>query len=161
MVKVLDLWPGEVCSERVRSLLRHTENSLCFISCWFNWVFWCEHLRCYTVLMLVSRSVQRDIYYVIFFHVSRSTWYMIFENILTHKLSYFWQYGIKAGCRFVKWYWFLYKVRDKWENISLDFVSWDIFSLYTEISITWLTTSCYSIQSFIFVGKLAWLPKGQ
>ena len=85
----------------------------------------------YTVLMLVSRSVQQDIYYVIFFLVSRSTRYTIFETKLTHKLSYFWQYGIKAGSSFVIWYCFLYTVRGKWENISLDFVSWDIFSFIT------------------------------
>ena len=66
------------------------------------------------------------------FHVSRSTCYMIFEQILTQKLSYYWQYGIKAGCRFVKWYWFMYTVRDRWESISLDFVSWDIFSFITQ-----------------------------
>ena len=81
--------------------------------------------------MLVSRSVQRDIYYVMFFQVSRSTQYMIFEKSITHELSYYWQYDIKAGCRFVKWYWFQYTVRVKWENISLDFVSWDIFSFIT------------------------------
>ena len=108
----------------------------------------------YTVLMLVSLSVQRDIYNVIFFHVSRSTRYMVFDNKNTHKVSYFWQYGIKAGCSFVKWYWFMYTVRDKWKNISRDEVEWDIFSFVTNCIQKSLsfdkTTSCfYTILSII------------
>ena len=51
----------------------------------------------YTVLRLVSRSVERNMYYVLFFYVSRSTWYFLCITSLPYmvELFFMWMNTIK------------------------------------------------------------------
>ena len=104
----------------------------------------------YTVLRYVSRSVEHDMHSVILRYVSRC-WFFVGKSE---------KYGIKAECRFILWYLFMYLALSC-ENVKISsspsahliFLHFHTQEPNTQTRIIRLTTFCYS-TFFVVKAKL-------